>query len=862
MMHAFHGVMNELVLLGFLSFMLEIFGPEITKICIDMYAPNSMSYWFARCPINYIGHNAVPSSAAVMSTPFLFQQPAAGSGTQFFAYDADEGCDSDKQPFASQQALHEIHYLLFLIGISRVLAIISLVYASHMKLGKWAEDLKTIKVIRKLEGMEWKCNESKQVDGVAEPPLDGDERSDGDDENTKTDEENLSLQMTPITPRKTFTTGLVAEDIELDRQSGTESSGLDDAPSSSESVGRKALEVSVCGKSEKPHNESRKNSIASTASHNSSETSPRSSSLRGSSLRSSSGRRVLRRYNSTENVVEEHEQSWMRINNLQMRRFSQETITVPLSSVRHGETVTPVGVIVGSDKDSCRTSQARFEPQELTIRESSDYLDMDHGDKPTETEPRTSTGSKQGDLIESPEAGDSASVTNKRGREEENAEGGSTESAVQSQAPAGEPPVEKKKKAMLQHVLCDFFPDVTRRLIMKRKKKVFMKQLMDEQNSNEKQHARQSGAKAGGESTANANGQAERGAGQTSTCTTNDGRVWPYIRGVARNVYYSIQLQTLLFLRQFTHGVTRGDVDEARKSFIRKHELPCEFNFLTYTSYSVDEDLAEVIEVHWIEWTVGLLYLFGVGVDDVLALQFWIPLLGLILISLVGLQIQNVMFHVAALRIDDEHTTDSHFWFGKPRNMLWMLRISTSIFSFTLAFTYFVTWKEGLHSCYFDLWGMSWSWVLFNSVVTLVGTAYIGFRLLPQYSLAVEMGSHYRQDILRQLLVEDKVRASEEEVQKQIDDTQRLRQSSLTSDDCLLVNRRRSLSQRDVDFRLSGKQTVGILERTPSALTLRPRKRMTHAPMWQRQAAATEIQRRWRQSREAQQLKVLKRHQQ
>ena len=29
MQHAFHGVMNELVLLGFLSFMLEILGPEV-----------------------------------------------------------------------------------------------------------------------------------------------------------------------------------------------------------------------------------------------------------------------------------------------------------------------------------------------------------------------------------------------------------------------------------------------------------------------------------------------------------------------------------------------------------------------------------------------------------------------------------------------------------------------------------------------------------------------------------------------------------------------------------------------------------------------------------------------------------------
>ena len=287
--------------------------------------------------------------------------------------------------------------------------------------------------------------------------------------------------------------------------------------------------------------------------------------------------------------------------------------------------------------------------------------------------------------------------------------------------------------------------------------------------------------------------------------------VFSLMMSSARNLYYFVQLQALLFLRQFTHGVTRGDVEQARKSFIRKHALPCDFQFLTYTLNSVDEDLAEVIEVHWIEWVVGMLYLFGVGVDDVFAFQFWSPLLGLLLISLVGLQIQNVMFHVAALRIDDQHTTDSHFWFGKPRNMLWMMRISTSVFSFTLAFTYFVVWKEGLDSCYFDLWNMSWGWVVYNSILTFAGIGYIGYILMPQYSLAVEMGSFYRKDVLRHLLAESKVKKSEQDTQDELDAMQvRSELNAKHSDEAFLMHQRRfDSAPTDGADRFSGDGVLG-----------------------------------------------------
>ena len=668
---------------------------QITKVCIDMYAPNSMSHWFARCPINYIGHNRASLGPTY-----------GGDG---------DGCDSDKQPFASQQALHEIHYLLFLIGISRVLAIVSLVYASHTKLGKWAEDLRTFREMRTLD-----------IEGIARgAPKQPDADADADADAARDAPEGDARW--PRTPRKTFETRPADAGDRGGAAGGEDGRGQDPASDSPEGARAREAEAGpAADASERSYIESRRSSMASTASHNSSETSPRSSSLRGSSLLRSSGRR-LRRHNSGESVAVEHEQSWLRINNLQMRRLSQEAIAVPPAAAGAGgeppvegrrsamRAAREVSIIAAKaeiaaiqDVDRGRHAEAaaapgadappppRFSVQESTIRESSDYLDA--------AEPSAVRGRSESTASTAPPpagredgkgpATPQAAIRQRGDTLDEVVSSDFSESSIraaiarqQTRERTKEAPIEK---TVLHRFLCGLFPDVTRRLIIKRKTKIFMRQLMQEKELIESQRGGgaagpPAAAGAGAGADADGNGDAKRaGAARRAPAESSEGLLVPYIKGAVRHAYYSLHLQTLLFLRQFTHGVTRGDVDEARKSFIRKHELPCDFDFLTYTSDSVDEDLAEVMEVHWIEWTVGMLYLFGVGVDDVLALQFWIPLLGLLLISLVGLQIQSVMFHVAALRIDDEHTTDSHFWFGNPRNMLWMLRISTSIFSFTL----------------------------------------------------------------------------------------------------------------------------------------------------------------------------------
>ena len=219
-----------------------------------------------------------------------------------------------------------------------------------------------------------------------------------------------------------------------------------------------------------------------------------------------------------------------------------------------------------------------------------------------------------------------------------------------------------------------------------------------------------------------------------------------------RFILYTIRLHAMLFMRQFTHGITRLDLEQCRKSFHRKHLLPPNFDFFEYLKRCVDDDLSEVVDVHWIEWLTYLIYILIVSASQILLLQFTLPIVVLILLQFNGVQVQSVLFSVAVLHEDDEHTTDRHFFFGWPKLLLWMLRVSVSLLSICFAFTLFIVWKEGLNSCYFNELNMHWGWILYHGLFFMIGIAYIGYIKVPNYSLVAAMGTRYNDEALSDVL--------------------------------------------------------------------------------------------------------------
>ena len=128
---------------------------------------------------------------------------------------------------------------------------------------------------------------------------------------------------------------------------------------------------------------------------------------------------------------------------------------------------------------------------------------------------------------------------------------------------------------------------------------------------------------------------------------------------------------------------------------------------------------------------------------------------------------------------------------------------------------------------------------------------------MPQYSLAVEMGSYYRKDVLRRLLAERKVKKSEQDTLDEIDQMHvRSELNANHSDEGFLVRQRPFESApTDGAGRLSGDSVLddGGREQVPEIdyprrLTRMPRSGVNNTD-WCRHAAATYIQKAWRRTR-------------
>ena len=326
-----------------------------------------------------------------------------------------------------------------------------------------------------------------------------------------------------------------------------------------------------------------------------------SNSWRGGSSRRGSNASVTGPSSSDE-YLSEQEMSWLRISNLQTRRMSVEfeslkSIATETSSARsmiqrarelsiltsqaEAAAIKAAAEERGDDSSSVDTIGPEgasptidnpYARKVSTIDEDHDYLSQ-KGHVPLEIQSRDRSETVQAVI----DSGFTEKAVKAAGKKREERE-------FQKQETLGKPRGWRKYFFFL-------VPDVTRTQIIKKKTAAFVDKLVEErrrlESKNEKAKLKRFNSR-----TMNIDRRESTSLTDNSIITSRSGILWSHIKSSFRKLFYLVHLQALLFMRQFTHGVTRGDVDESRKSFIRKHHLPCDFNFLAYTRYTVDEDLA------------------------------------------------------------------------------------------------------------------------------------------------------------------------------------------------------------------------------------------------------------------------------
>ncbi|KAK4484891.1 hypothetical protein RD792_007494 [Penstemon davidsonii] len=151
------------------------------------------------------------------------------------------------------------------------------------------------------------------------------------------------------------------------------------------------------------------------------------------------------------------------------------------------------------------------------------------------------------------------------------------------------------------------------------------------------------------------------------------------------------------FFRQFGRSVVRADYLTLRQGFITNHNLTSKYDFHSYMIRSMEEEFQRIVGVSAPLWGFVVAFmLFNVKGSN---LYFWIALIPVTLVLLVGTKLQHV---IATLALESAGLSgsfsgpkfkprDELFWFNKPELLLSLIHFILFQNAFELA-SFFWFW--------------------------------------------------------------------------------------------------------------------------------------------------------------------------
>ncbi|WJX68482.1 MLO-like protein 11 [Trifolium repens] len=213
---------------------------------------------------------------------------------------------------------------------------------------------------------------------------------------------------------------------------------------------------------------------------------------------------------------------------------------------------------------------------------------------------------------------------------------------------------------------------------------------------------------------------------------------------------------TTCFFRQFGRSVVRADYLTLRKGFIMNHNLSSKYDFHSYMVRSMEEEFQRIVGVSGPLWgfVVGFM-LFNIKGSN---LYFWIAIIPISLVLLVGTKLQQViatlalenagiigLFSEAKLRPRDEL-----FWFKKPELLLSLIHFILFQNAFELASFFWFWWQFGYNSCFIR----NHLLVYLRLIIGFAGQFLCSYSTLPLYALVTQMGTNYKAALIPQRIRE------------------------------------------------------------------------------------------------------------
>lgn len=200
------------------------------------------------------------------------------------------------------------------------------------------------------------------------------------------------------------------------------------------------------------------------------------------------------------------------------------------------------------------------------------------------------------------------------------------------------------------------------------------------------------------------------------------------------------------FFRQFGRSVVRADYLTLRKGFIMNHNLTLKYDFHSYMIRSMEEEFQMIVGVSGPLWGFVVVFmLFNIRGSN---LYFWIAMIPITLVLLVGTKLQHV---IATLALENAGITgffagaklkprNDLFWFKKPELLLFLIHFILFQNAFELASFFWFWWQFGYDSCFIKKHTL----VYMRLILGFAGQFLCSYSTLPLYALVTQMGTNYK----------------------------------------------------------------------------------------------------------------------
>ncbi|KAK8542880.1 hypothetical protein V6N13_136568 [Hibiscus sabdariffa] len=205
------------------------------------------------------------------------------------------------------------------------------------------------------------------------------------------------------------------------------------------------------------------------------------------------------------------------------------------------------------------------------------------------------------------------------------------------------------------------------------------------------------------------------------------------------------------FFKQFYASVTKSDYVTLRLGFIMTH---CrgnpKFNFHKYMIRALEDDFKQVVGISWYLWVFVVIFLL-LNVNG-WHTYFWIAFLPFFLLLAVGTKLEHVIIQLAH-EVAERHVaiegelvvtpSDDHFWFNRPRIVLFLIHFILFQNAFEIAFFFWIWVQYGFDSC---IMGQI-RYIIPRLMIGVFIQVLCSYSTLPLYAIVTQMGSSFKKAI-------------------------------------------------------------------------------------------------------------------